>query len=109
MFLISRPPVAIEPDIRMYVNGLPNARRPLSGTGFVTPSRTFEVYRYSRPIGLPEMPKRSGRGECPVRLEVRGYDLVTSRYQALWCCLAQARVTVPYHMARMVPLVQMAA
>ena len=27
----------------------------------------------------------------------------TSRYQARWCCLAQARVTVPYHMARMVP------
>lgn len=42
---------------------------------------------------------------------VRGacYDLVTSRYQARWCCLAQARVTVPYHMARIVPLVQMAA
>lgn len=28
---------------------------------------------------------------------------------ARWCCFAQARLTVPYNIARMVPLVQIAA
>ena len=44
-------------------------------------------------------------------LLIRVYSLspVTLRYQPRWCCLAQARVTVPYIMARMVPRVQMAA
>ena len=37
-----------------------------------------------------------------------GQPPVIWRYQVSWCCFAQARLTVPYTMARIVPLVQIA-
>ena len=40
---------------------------------------------------------------------VMGQPPIIWRYQVSWCCFAQARVTVPYSMARIVPLVQIAA
>ncbi len=59
------------------------------------------------PYPLPE-----GEGVNPgqrQQAQAQSLSPVTLRYQPRWCCLAQARVTVPYIIARMVPRVQMAA
>ncbi len=50
----------------------------------------------------PAAPGQEASAEAPAD------SPVILRYQARWCCLAHARVTVPENMARMVPLVQMA-
>ena len=44
-----------------------------------------------------------------IAFAIAGQPPVIWRYQVAWCCLAQARVTVPDIMARMVPFVQIAA
>ncbi len=95
------------------------AARELTGTGYhdYAASRAYYAAYYGALALLLNDYRRSAAG-C--RRPERARDALgagrapqpspdTSLYQAPWCCLAQARVTVPYHMARMVPLVQMAA